>query len=501
MQFQLRSLLVGFSIVASRLAQFVKTDTYPAGICLSLLLPLCLASSIEAVEYHGRFNIGLLAARERFTDESDGSSSNDVGVVSSRIYLDASELTPYQLQFVADVRDKHDFFDKLDRERLELVARNRLQTRQLFLRWNQTAAPLTATLGRFSAADAGVIYTDGLDLGLRLTPELKWGVLGGYTPRFDEGSALETTSNSQQYGTYITYLDNGRRWSDYIFFSNLFISVPVNTLPELPGIEASTSEDPAEPNTAQQEAAQQDPATSRRNLWVNNTTMQWGQRTRLTNLSTVGLNPKPIAENLWFSWFQNFSSQMNGQLSYLHVDPFEYHRQQELRETLPSSQYRQGSFTLRHRVSPQWQMLYLAKYGKRTFDQLEKKVLGLGIQFSEFFSSRDTASIQVHYQQNFVSNSIISIFDYGFFSQDWEFHLSQSIGVEKHRDIEKTLYPTVTQVGSSFFWSRLIFSTASLEWARDENVDIYSLIAKIGYRFGSKELPPIRDGAPPRGRL
>lgn len=476
---------------AARFAQQLRSDIFAIGIFCGMLLTVCLPSKLVAAEYHGRFNVGLLAARERFTDESDGSSSNDVGVVSSRLYLDASELTSYQLQFVADVRDKHDFFDKLDRERLELVAKNRLQTRQLFLRWNQSDSPFTATLGRFSAADAGVIYTDGIDLGLRFTPELKWGVLGGYTPRFDQSSALETTADSQQYGTYITYLDNGRRWSDYIFFSNLFVSIPVNTLPGLSVNDAAT--------TATQD--QQEPEKLRRQLWVNNTTMQWGQRTRLTNLSTVGLNPRPTAENLWFSWFQNFSSQMNGQLSYLHVDPFEYHRQQDLRETLPSSQYRQGSFTLRHRLTPQVQTLYLAKYGKRTFDQLEKKVFGLGLQLSEFLSTRDNASVQVHYQQNFVSNAIISIIDYSFFSKDWEFHLSQSIGIEKHRDIEKTLYPTVTQIGSSFFWSRLIFSTASLEWARDENVDIYSIIAKVGYRFGSKELPPIRDGAPPRGRL
>ena len=99
---------------------------------LVMLLSVLHTSKVFSESWSGRVVLGGYASTERFADTSaTGSSKNDFQTLSGRFYLKGENLGPGQFESITDLRDKHDFFDKLNKEKLALDARNQFQVRQL----------------------------------------------------------------------------------------------------------------------------------------------------------------------------------------------------------------------------------------------------------------------------------------------------------------------------------------------------------------------------------
>ena len=88
----------------------------------------------------------------------------------------------------------------------------------------------------------------------------------------------------------------------------------------------------------------------------------------------------------------------------------------------------------------------------------------------------------------------------GYFSYKKEYSLDAEWASEKQTD-GSTLNPLILEANMGYHLAKHQFFALSLQSASDEKVNILGVYFKYSYRFGNKELAPIRDGASPRGRL
>jgi hypothetical protein len=115
-----------------------------------------------------RFSLGGFVSRERFAENPD--ESNDFATVSGRAYVLVQDWGKDRWEFASDVRDKNDFFDKLDAERLKLTNRNQLQLRQFSFRRPNYTGRWLPQIGRFAVPESGSVFVDGAQLGVHFSP-------------------------------------------------------------------------------------------------------------------------------------------------------------------------------------------------------------------------------------------------------------------------------------------------------------------------------------------
>jgi hypothetical protein len=139
-------------------------------------------------------------------------------------------------------------------------------------------------------------------------------------------------------------------------------------------------------------------------------------------------------------------------------------------------------------------------YGERGADQLTFGEFTSGLSSNQFFDSKVSAGLALGARHNFNTNDTFVRTDIGYFSKAWELGLAlqkalsvQSFGVVYH--------PFLGELSLAHYFSRDIYGTLSIEEAMNERVTIWSGFFKVGYRFGSQDVAPLRDGTPPRRRL
>jgi hypothetical protein len=454
-------------------------------------------SSLLAADYHGRVTTGGLLSKESFLEESAGSKSNDVAVISNRFYLNIANIGRQQFGFVADLRDKHDFFDKLDREQLELKGQNSFQMRQLYLRYPNPGGGFFSNLGRFSAFDSGVVYVDGAEFGYRLNPSFKAGAFGGLNPSRESISYLEFNPKAQIGGIFGIYEKRASTWSRYTYSSSAIVILPSSksendTQAALPPTEGQTND----LANSYEEGAN----PSERNYFYNNSIIQWTTKFRLISMLIFDFAPKTQLQNLALSLLTNPTSSLNLGLSAQRINAIEYARQRELREDLKSSQYDEAKLNFNLRAGRVISLIGGASYGKRSMDELTRSDLNFGLRFANLFRNRFEASALYGIRDNFTKNDSYIRFGGTYFSDSYEISIDQEIMTEK-RDDGTERNPKTTEISANLFLSRIIFSTMGIHYFTDEDVKITSGFIRLSYRFGNREIPPVRDGSPPRGRL
>jgi hypothetical protein len=100
----------------------------------------------------------------------------------------------------------------------------------------------------------------------------------------------------------------------------------------------------------------------------------------------------------------------------------------------------------------------------------------------------------------FVSNDFLLVLGGGYYSNKWELTLDETLRWSSY-DNGTFLRPRITELNLAHYLSKSIYATLSFENAMDAQKTINTAFFKIGYRFGSRETAPLRDGAPPRGKL
>ena len=435
-------------------------------ILLTLLTPIKAFSS-----WSGRFTLGGYSSTERFIDSSGtGSDKNDFQTVSARLFLKGEELTQQGLETTLDLRDKHDFFDKLDKERLALGARNEFQARQLSIRLSKPQSFLGLQVGRFPVYEAGSAYVDGLQIESHWTPNLYSSFFGGLNPQKQGRSYLQFDSKSQIYGANLTYQNLGGGWDRNFYATHGIVNESYK-------------------------------GHTDRNYIFQNIIYQWQENSRLMTLLYYDLVPRGYVQNGNMTLQNGFGEHLLTEINYTALDVIEYSRRQGVLEVLPSSPYNESSGKLTYKINNMQDRYYLlASSGRREVDKLKRDTVELGFIKSQIFGPKWDLYAVIGDRQNFTSHDSVGRVGIGYFSRRWEFNLDVDSEVQKNNN-GTTSYPLIVEGAYSYYISRNLFFMASGESATDQKVKILSAFFKIGYRFGNRVLAPLRDGAPPRGPL
>lgn len=431
---------------------------------------LFLASlKASASQTDGRITLGGFASKEEYSTTSYDTTRNDYATASARLYLHSAKVMSVYDDFVLDLRDKNDFFNKLDKERLELNNKNDFQVRQASYSYNKKSSGVFSLLGRFPVLQAGSAFTDGLALGYNVASDLKTALFGGYNPKSDERYYLKYEDKSQIYGLYIEYTPRTFSWYKRFYMTNAF--------------------------TQETFDSQLD-----RSYVFHNSVYQWNERSMLSTLFYLDFVPRTYLQNSSINYSQGWGETYTSILTYSNVDVIQYRRIQDVRETLTPSAYQEAKLAIKQKLDGTGHWIASHREGVREVDNYVRRISSLGFDLPGLWSKRFDLYLQGSHKFEFVKEGSFLKFGLGYFSDLWEFNFDLENGIEKQTD-GTTLHPIIFEATAGRQFSQKFFSIFSGQVSKDEQVEITSFFFKLSYRFGDKETPPLRDGATPRGRL
>lgn len=457
---------------------------------LSLLL---VAPAARAADHYGRVNLGAYQSKETHSTESAGTKSNDQQAALGSFYLDVTKIGPFHNEFTLDFRDRYDSFAARDPDQPRLVEANEPQLRELAVKYPYEAGDLYWSLGRFPVADAAVLGNDGGELGYRVSPTVRLGLFGGLHPEHRDGKTLEIADEDRQEGVYAIYQDRTQSWDRNVYAATSVVArQPVTVATD-------------EPEAADQDTdtvAQNYPAVPAKNraFWYTNVVYQPASGTRLTWLSHVDAAPEAHARNLWASYFRQLSPRLSTTVSVLRLDLTEYERQRDIRDSLPASTWTQGRGDVRFKLSKFFLIQGDTAYGTRGLDSKTRAEGNARFVASSLFTGHVSAYAGGGYRKNFESRDTIARFGASFYAPKVEISLNEQYIEERHDD-GTTLHPSITDLTLGYLLGEQTLGSLTLEYADDERVTIVSGLLTLGFRFGAKQLTPVRDDAPRVERL
>lgn len=435
-------------------------------------LLLCLAvfsAEVSASTYVSRITLGSFISNETFNKALDGQNENDFAIISSRFFIKATEVGAPRLELTADIRDKYDFFEKLNKELLTLTGQNTLQARQLSVKYPNETRTWYAVVGRFPVTEAGAVYLDGAELGCRWNPSFRTSLFAGLNPKQQDKSYLETNAHAQNYGTYTVYQPKSQGWENFLSVTNAAV-------------------------------AQMNSGHLDRAYWYNSSVYQWKNPNQISSLIYLDFTPRVYFQTALLTGVYAFTPMLLATANIFGIDVIEYFRRQSVLERLPASPYKEANLNLRQRVNKDISLLGNLAWGIRGADSLIRREVSGGAAFDRILNAHFSAQALTGYRRNFTADEFFLKFNGGYYAKEWEITLDQEFNYRKESG--PTYYhPMVTELGVAHFFNRELYAALALQHAHDEKVDIWSTFLRVGARFGSEAVPPLRDSAPPRGKI
>lgn len=436
-----------------------------------LFIFLLLSTNAYTSEYFGRASIGSFISNERYSATDTASDKNDYLNMSGRLYFRLYDITSEQLEVVTDIRDKYDQFDQLNKTQLQLDPKNHFQLRSMYVTNFHSQRSLQFIAGRFSSLETGGTFTDGGGVQLKIGSNFRIGAMSGMNPMSEDTQMVTTNSKATMIGFYSAFEPKDSNLSvesNNFFLNHAFVS--------------------------QRYDGQED-----RRYFYQTVYYQWNAHSRLLSSMYLDFIPKMRLQNFNINWDQDVSNNQVLHLQLLDVDSIQYRRRQGIRETLPASSYEQ--------ISAQWDFPYLKAsnyspsliYGKRATDGLTKTEAKLKLFLNDLGDDNYDGNAFAGVRKNFTSNDIFLGAGFGYYVKQVE--LTTDLEVSKEKHLTESLTPIILSFNASYFQSRDLFYSGSMEYARDEIMSKFALFFKLTYRFGTKEITPLRDGAPRRGTL
>ncbi|RME15078.1 MAG: hypothetical protein D6797_07430 [Bdellovibrio sp.] len=442
--------------------------TQYAVLFLSLIIWM---KPLSAAHYNGRMTFGSYVSQEKHDPGYDPNTSerNDFAVSSMRLFFNATNMGRHQdWSFLADIRDKHDFFSKLDSEKQRLTGKNSLQAYQVFAE-KKNHKGFLMRVGRFTLLEAGSVFTDGAFVGWKKSTLWKVGAFAGFNPKERDQSFLTFNSNAHTYGLLGVYQYPFSTWRKNAYYSNALVFETYK-------------------------------GTEDRRYFYQHFIYQWNYGCRLFSYIYWDFVPSFKVQNANVTYNQRWTKRWRSSLALTSFDVIEYKRHQDVREQLAPSPYRQITMKAKFRKSKRFNYAGGTVWGMRIEDGLQRQEIFMGADFVRYFSKYLDAYTQLGYQHRFTNWGPFIKIGAGYFSRKQEYFIDLKWAEERQTD-GTLLHPFIVDVNASYHLSKRQFFSFSLQSAQDERVGIGSFYFKYSYRFGDKEIPPIRDGAAPMGRL
>lgn len=442
------------SFVKRILLIFILIETLTASFCLAL-------------QYSGRYTFGTFASLEEHLSDGQNSTSNDFATSSSRFYF---RLSQSKYTFVTDIRDKFDFFDELNVDTQELSSKNTFQVRSLYTIMDSENRGFYYQLGRFSVPSMGATYVDGVNIGYRLSKQYKYGFSGGLNPKLQDQSYLQFNSEANVIGMYLHFT---KKYNKMIQHRTMDFAL------------------------VQQSYGGE---VDRQFIYFNNN-YQWADMSYIWSFMYLDFVPNTKIQNGNLTYSQRLTKYTRMVSTLSRVDSIEYRRTQEAREELEPSPYTELKLKYYWYMPKRKNILFEVSKGKRSYDDLDKTAIKLAYRVPYMFSKFSDLTSSVIVKDQFNKKSTLLNLNLGYFRKKHEIDASFEFGKEVQAVSGETLTPKLVDITWGYNISRQFLLTATAQYAGDEKVDIRSGFFKMIYRFGSKSVAPLRDGAAPRGRL
>jgi hypothetical protein len=420
-----------------------------------------------ATDVSGRLMFGGFLSTERFNSDQGGSTSNDSEIFSERVFLKAININDKRWEATLDLRDKDDFFGKANQEQFQLNNANAFQVQELDTKL-YTPEYMT-TLGRFHYQEAGVAGVDGTLVQFRHTKDWNTGVFGGLNPKTEDQIYYQFNPKNFIFGAANTYQSQGGSWDKNLFLSN--------------GVVTEMYQSEVD-----------------RTYFFNSTAYQWSRQNRLISLLYLDFVPRTYIQVGNFTWQEGYNDHYSSQLQLFGVDVIAYSRLQGVLETLPPSPYKEASAKIDYRPNFTRKYEVGVLYGERGADGLSKKEYYVAFEDNPFYSLHADFLIKGGYRNNFVSNDLFTHLYFGYYKGSYEYGVDVDFANQKYTN-GMTLTPLIIELDYSYYFSRDLFGMISLQRAADQNVQILTGFFTVGYRFGDRDTPALRDGPPPKGQL
>lgn len=411
--------------------------------------------------------MGSYVSDENFEQNADGTTRNSFATVSTRAYFRVSNLDKKQYEIVGDLRDTHDFFDKLDAERLELTAQNRPQVKQLSIHTEMLSRNVFGSLGRFPVPEAGAVYADGARLGYRFNPISYVAVFGGLNPQRIDQTYAQWNSDSQNVGIYYHFQPQFDSWYDSLIGSTAVVVQRVQN------------------NTD-------------RLYWYGNYYRQWKSRNSIIAMGYLDFVPSFKIQTAYLSHGRVLAPNWYGNVSLSAIDVIEYTRRRGILERLAPSNYQEVALSFEQKNSPDFALKYNVLGGVRSGDHLTRIEGSAGFNLSNFSSKHLSFQALAGYRKNFTSSDQFIHGVLGYTSRNWEGDLDLEYGFRKQTNGDFR-HPLIVEGSYANYFSKALYGIVSGQYAANEDVRIISAFLKLGYRFGSDDVAPLRDGSPPAG--
>jgi hypothetical protein len=432
-----------------------------------LLLTFWFSRVVSAASYYGRFSLGDFVARERFKDESSGSSSNDFASVVGRLYLINRGTLFEDDEFVIDMRDRYSLYDRLNKEQLSLESRNIFQLTKFSFK--QTLPLGSWTLGRTSVIDAGGVYVDGLVLEAPLGLNWNTGVFAGLNPKRSDQVYVEGNRDATIEGIFLTYQPKFLAWGKNLLISHGMVSERVRR-----------EED--------------------RRFLTQTINYQWSAQGQVIETLYLDFVPRTNIQTGSLTWLQQWGRVMGTRANLLGVDVVEYIRRQGVRERLAPSPYNEGELIVVTKPGGGIDFEVGGMGGVRRIDNLHKTEQFLKVKSAREALARQLLELKVGNRNNFTSKDQYLQGSWTYYNDHWELVFDFEKSKEVYND-GVILNGSSVAADAIYLSSKSFFISGSLQYAADERVQIISTFFRLNYRFGSTDLPPLRDGAPPASRL
>ena len=439
-----------------------------SGLALSLA-----AGDAFAYDYVGHLMTGAFISHEAYPNAVTGSKDNDLLVYSNRAYLDVTNITAAKYEFVTDIRDNHDFFDKVDAARLNLSGENKFRLRLLAVKDPGATHGYLWSVGRFLPADNGIIYNDGAEVGVKASHHQTLGVFAGFRPRVNDERAVELKASAFQLGAYDVYQNDPEDWSEGTYSSNMLVFAPrVFT----------------------------DVAPTEALAYINQSILHFGPNDRVNTYLDLQARPEVRAADAVVSYDHRFDPRLNATATYSRIDLTEYRNNRDIFETLTASSYQQLKTQGRYKLSDYQRLDANFSYGERYLDHLRRLEVSAGTTWTRLLGGHFTDAVLAGYRRNFLSNDLFIYNSATHYSDDWEVSGDLRYTVQ-HKDTGENLHPVIAGASVGHVFAKAVLGSIGGEYARDEKTTISSGLFSLGYRFGNREFTPVRDVAPPSERF
>ncbi len=424
-------------------------------------------SRAQASTYFARFTVGSYISDENFSANADGTTRNSFATVSSRAYMRVSELGSNNYEVIADIRDTHDFFEKFDAERLELNSQNSLQVKQLNIRTATLFNNTFGVLGRFPIPEAGAVSADGAQIGYRLDPASNIGFFGGLNPQRIDQTISKWNPDAQNFGMYYRFQPQFDSWYESLVGSAALVMQRVQK------------------NTD-------------RFYFYGNFYRQWKSRNSVIAMGYLDFVPSVKIQTAYISHGRILAPNWYGNIALSAIDVIEYSRRRGVLERLAPSNYLESALRFEQKNSENFALKYNLIYGVRISDHYSRIEGSIGGNLTNFASNHLSFQSLLGYRKNFTSTDEFIHSTLSYISRKWESDLDVEYGFRK-QSTGALNHPLITEASYSNYLSKALYGTVSAQYALNEDVRIISAFFKLGYRFGSDDVAPLRDGSPPAG--